>query len=812
VTHIEEVTVNEDPINVVTPKPIDINPMSFMGTGWSLKFDRIIFEGEDKYLRFANGGMHKIEGTTLKNYLLSGMRFDSDSGTFGNTAAGYSRYKLTFANGSSEFFDDKGILMAQRDRFGNTITFLRENSVSPYKSQLRITDSKGSVILIKSNDSEAVFVMPDNSTVTYYFKVVPSRQIPDNKYLSLDRKVDQENLVTSYRYSTASFTGTDPLTTNYWNTNYAENVFSHVLPLTKITFPDTSATVYSYGGTIAHIGYIINGPGGSYGYREVMRIEERNDLISGEEVNNRTYEYTEMSYTGYPDEPNLEELGASFNYGVTVSDLGRNTSVAYTFNNKHSRSRSVTKLNGSTKQSVTNTYNSLNLPEKTVTTLYNRPVSSTSRTITELYEYNNYGNVTAYWSPLANGSKSNTDYKTTMTYHATYQIPLTKTYKQNASTTIVERNTLANSNKSIGQTQILVNNVEKTRTVFSSFDSYGNVLERRDYLDGSNYIPTTFVYENGALPTKTTIGTGTSAVSASVSYDTGGMGYVASTTDGNGNKTSFTYDKKGRVLTQTNPDGTSSSNAYDTVWNTVTSYDGNGVMSMYTYNAFGLLLTAELGDSSHAVVKNEYDSALRLLRSTDANGNVTNYTYDALDRVLTMTAPLQYKETYVYEDAVNSSESRVTKTVAGSGNAPTLKSSTYSNIVGLVTKETLYPNGTENTTYANTYQYDFLGNKTQERSAGDAEAGRSFTAKYEYNYAGLVTKLTDGLNNLYTTEYDWLGRKTGATDPKGSKSLFSYDSQGRLTLEQIPFVGGYYTKKNYECVKQEVTDFRYVPY
>ena len=119
-------------------------------------------------------------------------------------------------------------------------------------------------------------------------------------------------------------------------------------------------------------------------------------------------------------------------------------------------------------------------------------------------------------------------------------------------------------------------------------------------------------------------------------------------------------------------------------------------------------------------------------------------------------------------------------------------------------------NGTAKT-YTDTFIYDFVGNKTEERAARAYDenwSNRQWTSITDYNYAGKPVKVYNVNGDYTTTAYDVLGKVTAVTDIKGNKSnpvystTYTYDSLGRALTERIPFesVNGtvYYTvKKHY---------------
>ncbi|MDR1066061.1 MAG: hypothetical protein LBL35_01315 [Clostridiales bacterium] len=90
-----------------------------------------------------------------------------------------------------------------------------------------------------------------------------------------------------------------------------------------------------------------------------------------------------------------------------------------------------------------------------------------------------------------------------------------------------------------------------------------------------------------------------------------------------------------------------------------------------------------------------------------------------------------------------------------------------------------------------TRTFDNLGNVTSETDAG------GFTTRYEYDWAGRLTKTTNPDGGVFTNEYDWLGAQTASTDAKGNKTLYQYDDWGNLVEQKTPFSGGHYSVKTW---------------
>ncbi|MEV4179640.1 RHS repeat-associated core domain-containing protein [Nonomuraea sp. NPDC049709] len=59
------------------------------------------------------------------------------------------------------------------------------------------------------------------------------------------------------------------------------------------------------------------------------------------------------------------------------------------------------------------------------------------------------------------------------------------------------------------------------------------------------------------------------------------------------------------------------------------------------------------------------------------------------------------------------------------------------------------------------------------------DASTHHDTSYTYNAAGNLTKVTDANGNVRTFTYDWLARRTAATDPDAGDASYGYDAAGR---------------------------------
>jgi RHS repeat-associated protein len=211
-------------------------------------------------------------------------------------------------------------------------------------------------------------------------------------------------------------------------------------------------------------------------------------------------------------------------------------------------------------------------------------------------------------------------------------------------------------------------------------------------------------------------------------------GMLQSSTDADGNQTTYTYDAAGRRLTMVDPNGNASGGVPgDHTWS-------------YTYDAEDRLLTqvapAPVHGGTALTTTFQYDAVGNRTAVIDANGQVTVYLYDVRDQL-----------TEVHQ----SPNSWTNPAVAPSP------------------------------LYATQYVYDNLGNLTRMiRAANDPTANRAIDYLYdgsrrlrqEVQYPSWPL-ITPTLTTTYA--YDGNGNRTSLVDPLGQTTTFSFDALNRLT-------------------------------
>ena len=812
--------------------------LQYMANGWSFAFPYLIMPsgGSDaSYIsyRSSTGEIYQYDASSpshLKKHLQTDMIFNID--TYSSTYPS-AKYCLTYSDGKKEYFDANGRLLAIADRFSNTIKFA-------YSTNITITDTAGQVTTISKTDTAATITLPDKSVISYEFEKKSITYLKRSISLAntiiiaqatgtailLKKKTDQLGRVTTYSYSMKQHAYNYYTNATMPNIVYPESGiaygggqytirydmsggalrFSSVIGttlynyLSYTSYPDFHYIVYLNGSLCsvdlptkvmdkpeaANIDYALltsvcypSGAQTNYSYSDYShstsnggtykssRLLGKHDTTGGKTYNSIIYDYTS---------PSTDE------YIYTNIYYSDGTSKRYYINDQLLNSITL-EYNGKTKLSDNYTYNNLRQM-----TSYNSKTYNDAGTVListkEAYSYDSAGNLTSYWDKQSGGSTTNTENVTKYTYGANALLT-SKTYKKDASTTITQTNTLSADGKTITASQMAANGTIFQKSTFT-YDTYGNILTETKYPSASSTIQITYTYQNGVFP----VSRATSGVSNSYTYDS--YGNILTEKDGSGYISKYEYDKSGRLTKVTNPDASVRTIGYDNAANKKTETNEIGRKIETAFNGFGYVLTEkDITNASAPVTLHSYtyDSLMRVSQETDARNTVTAYTYDRLDRVLTKTiGGTLYKESYLYEDALTSTSSRVTKTIEGETNAPSMKTVSYTNTYGFNDRIGRVISGAEQ---LNTFTFDYMGNQLTSKTPD------GIVTSFQYDGANRLIKTTNPDSSIYQQAYDWLGRKITATDPKGAVTNYTYDTFNRITKEETPFSGSYKSAKTY---------------
>jgi RHS repeat-associated protein len=302
-------------------------------------------------------------------------------------------------------------------------------------------------------------------------------------------------------------------------------------------------------------------------------------------------------------------------------------------------------------------------------------------------------------------------------------------------------------------------------------------------------------------------------------YTRDGAGNPLTTTDGNGNVTTDTYDLLGRLSTSTGQamqteKGTGAAAVtvspvttygYDTFGDRTDIRDPDGHITHIKYDNYGRqseidypAYTAPSGTTPAAKESWTYTNDGQVYTHTDRSGNTTTYLYDQRDRLVRVTAPAPVAggapavTSYTYDDGGD-----LLSRIDPDG-AQTLW--TYDDLERPISMDQVVRNGTATPTQIITQdRYDDFGDLTsvnsgsvQQSATYDAagnqltltQAGRG-TTYYSYNPMGEVTSVTDAMNRPTSYSYDPAGRLTGVTTPAGTTS-YTVDYDGNITQVTDP--------------------------
>jgi RHS repeat-associated protein len=244
----------------------------------------------------------------------------------------------------------------------------------------------------------------------------------------------------------------------------------------------------------------------------------------------------------------------------------------------------------------------------------------------------------------------------------------------------------------------------------------------------------------------------------------------SSSTDAQGNATTYTYYGAGNLSEATNALAAAAQVTYNADGTPATSKDPDGGVTSYSYNSLHQLTTATPPTTgSLKPITITYDGFGRVATVTDGDGNMVTDTYDLADRII--------KQAYTG----GSRTLTVTYAYDGAGNLQTqtdpsgTTSWTYNGRNQVLTRNAASGGNL-------TYAYDADGNLTSSTDAGG-------TTSYTYNDLDQLASLTDPTGVLWGFSYNAAGERThtwydtnAGETTYGIKDLIGYDVGGRINL------------------------------
>ena len=761
---------------------------------------------------------------------------------------------VTEKNGTKHFFGEDGRLLIQRDRYGNEIKYYcsRDSYTNIHGQRVyypyitRIVDSVGRSVYFAYETASSSTDNIKNVTVTV---TNPQDSWDEKAFTYRLERVDMDNVDVvihsewtgygddewvlsrvnfpegyrdyEYTYGITKFSFIEKNGNLFWNykdyrysedgntyiDNYSFDEFSgvhNVYALVKdYETVDYKEYHFEYAPFIKHCG-----EGGSMIFHKAVRSYEEEapsfDGTSTAHTNDRQYYYDMNGVGEYDGFPRYSTImpATGYDFAVHIKDNNSGSTTPaidkyrYTYigsgYNKTILPIQLTSQGANHKTVTDNTYFTENtLLSNTVSKEYSVTDDTKFMTFSTAYTYDegNYGDVL---TETPNGDVNRT---VTYTYDSTYHFPISKTYKQNATTTIREEYVPTTDGKSIATINIYENDVLRS-TVQYSHDTYGNIINQKQYINDIDYVETEYTYENGvnviAETTKNvfSMSSTSSNITVSATYDY--WGNPLTQTDANGNTTEYQYDLLDRVIFLEKPDGGMRDYQYfklyvteiDEYLNKKSTYTtASGLPSRIYYRTQGV-------DNSKCFYtpQNLLQTEVIYSDDEDDDGNQkvfsrTEYTYDSLHRPLSKevydgNGTLTYKETYAYE--ITEDYQKTTTTVIGGAGNPSVASAEYFDEYGNLFKKEV---GGE----FETYTFDYAGNVTTVKSARANAEDWSEVYTVEYDIFGNVTQETDELGNTVRNEYDMLGRLLKAYDQNNYATEYLYDELGRVISICAPF-------------------------
>ncbi len=292
-------------------------------------------------------------------------------------------------------------------------------------------------------------------------------------------------------------------------------------------------------------------------------------------------------------------------------------------------------------------------------------------------------------------------------------------------------------------------------------------------------------------------------------------GFVSSTTNAEGQTTSYTYTAQNQTFTNPNggpdftftfynltrtdyPDGTFETFVYDTKGNMTTHTNRKGEITQYTYNTQGLVL--RIINPAGGVTTYTYNLDGTRASSTDTDIGTTTYGYDSFRRLITINAPGAGQTDIVYDlmdriVSVSDENNHITEyKYDNNGNTIEIKEPS-----GSITKYTYdlmdrVNSMTDSTDSVTTLEYNYRNQITSIVNNGEKTSfgynsnswktsitRNAKTSSINYDAEGVVSGAISASGNTLQKESNKLGYITALTLPDGQRTDIAYDSMGRIS-------------------------------
>jgi len=250
-----------------------------------------------------------------------------------------------------------------------------------------------------------------------------------------------------------------------------------------------------------------------------------------------------------------------------------------------------------------------------------------------------------------------------------------------------------------------------------------------------------------------------------------------------------TFDPLNRLSTSTDGEGDVTTYDYDEEGNRSLLRTPEGHETTYAYDELGKLIRVTqppTPDLPAAVSRYAYDEGRNRVRQTDANSHAVSMTYDALDRLSSMVQDpggLEFTTTHAYDENGNETslvDPKGQKVTSAFDELNRLKSRAYAFAAGDAVRPWRH-------TTTVSYAYDANGNLRQvdETVASGTDPPSVLTTGRVYDDLDRLTSevqpLADGGSQSVGYTYFRNGTRQTVTDPGGVVTSYTYDGQNRLS-------------------------------